>query len=153
MAQTHHTHIALPYRFLFLYFEPFAAFFGALINLTSPGPYLLSLSPDATYSPLTYPIYAQLAGHLLLFSWVQAVVLRSTSSIKIWKSVLLGILACDALHLYGNYVGMGADAFFDPRMWRLEDWVTLSMTYGPAAIRVAFCLGIGVGKEEDLKRS
>jgi len=77
------SHIPLPYRVLFLYFEPVAALFGTCINLVLPAPYLLSLSPRATYSHLTYPIYAQLAGHLLLFAWLQAVFLRSTASVKI----------------------------------------------------------------------
>lgn len=44
--------IPLPYRFLFLYFEPLAALGGTLITLTDPSRYLLSLSPTAT--PLTY---------------------------------------------------------------------------------------------------
>ncbi len=47
-------------------------------------------------------------------------------------------------------MGLGAEAFFDPRMWRVEEWITLSITYGPAAMRVAFCLGVGV--EEESKR-
>ncbi|KAL8736878.1 MAG: hypothetical protein Q9181_002244 [Wetmoreana brouardii] len=156
MSAPSHAHISLPYRLLFLYFEPFAAFGGTYITLTSPSTYLLSLSPSAnatTYSSLTYPIYAQLAGHLLLFSWLQAVLLRATASVKIWKIVLFGILLCDALHLYGNYVGLGAEVFWDPRQWRKEDWVTLVMTWGPAAMRAAFCLGVGVGEERKLKGS
>ncbi|KAL8871212.1 MAG: hypothetical protein Q9174_002906 [Haloplaca sp. 1 TL-2023] len=151
MSSSPHAHIALPYRFIFLYFEPAAAFFGTYINLFQPTAYLLSLSPAAsasTYSPLTYPVYAQVAGHLLLFSWLQAILLRSTSSVKIWKILLFGIFMCDLLHLYGNYVGMGAEAFWDPRNWRMEDWVTLCMTYGPAMMRLAFCLEIGVGPDE-----
>ncbi|KAL8687752.1 MAG: hypothetical protein Q9218_006167 [Villophora microphyllina] len=146
-----HDHIALPYRIVFLYIEPIAAFFGTFVTLTDPSKYLQSLSPSATsatYSPLTYPIYAQLAGHLLLFSWLQAGLLRSSSEVKIWKIVLFGILMCDTLHLYGDYVGLGAKAFFDPRLWRWEEWVTFGMTYGPGAMRVAFCLDVGVGKED-----
>ncbi|KAI4103873.1 MAG: hypothetical protein L6R37_003598 [Teloschistes peruensis] len=146
-----HGHIALPYRIMFLYFEPLAAFFGTYVNLTQPSSYLQSLSPSATsttYSPLTYPVYAQIAGHLLLFSWLQAVLLRSNASVQTWKIVLFGILMCDILHLYGDYVGLGATAFFDPRLWRWEEWVTFVMTYGPGAMRIAFCLEIGVGEEK-----
>ncbi|KAL8726356.1 MAG: hypothetical protein Q9166_006763 [cf. Caloplaca sp. 2 TL-2023] len=106
MSSTSHTHIALPYRLAFLYIEPIAAFFGTLTTLFYPKAYLHSLSPTATYSPLSYPIYAQIAGHDLLFSWLQAVLLRSTSSVKIWKIVLFGILMCDVLHLYGSCVTM-----------------------------------------------
>ena len=60
-------------------------------------------------------------------------------------------MLCDTLRLYTNYEGLGAEAFFDPRMWRWEDWVTLSMTYGPAAMRVAFCLCIGVEEKSKIK--
>jgi len=83
MEPVSHSHFPLPYRVLFLYFEPVAALFGTCINVFSPSPYLLSLSPRATYSPLTYPVYAQLAGHLLLFAWLQVVLLRSTAFVTI----------------------------------------------------------------------
>ena len=49
------THVPLPYRLIFLYIEPFAAFFGVYITLTHPFAYLQSLSPLATpdtFSPL-----------------------------------------------------------------------------------------------------
>ncbi|KAL8878533.1 MAG: hypothetical protein Q9198_003676 [Flavoplaca austrocitrina] len=153
MSRTSHAHIALPYRILFLYIEPLAAFFGTYTNLFQPEPYLLSLSPNAVYSSLTYPIYAQIAGHDLLFSWLQAVLLRSTSSVKIWKIVLFGMLMCDVLHLYGSYVVLGAGGFFNPQTWRWEEWITFVMTYGPGLLRAAFCLGIGVGKVPKAKNS
>ncbi|KAL8901077.1 MAG: hypothetical protein Q9192_000740 [Flavoplaca navasiana] len=153
MSRTSHVHIALPYRILFLYIEPLAALFGTYTNLFQPEPYLLSLSPNAVYSSLTYPIYAQIAGHDLLFSWLQAVLLRSTSSVKIWKIVLFGMLMCDVLHLYGSYVVLGAEGFFNPETWRWEEWITFVMTYGPGLLRAAFCLGIGVGKVPKAKNS
>ncbi|KAL8996262.1 MAG: hypothetical protein Q9169_004193 [Polycauliona sp. 2 TL-2023] len=151
MSSTSRAHIAIPYRILFLYIEPLAALLGTYTNLFQPEPYLLSLSPKATYSSLTYPVYAQIAGHDLLFSWLQAVLLRQTSSVKIWKTVLFGMLMCDILHLYGSYVILGAEGFFDPRTWRWEEWITFVMTYGPGLLRAAFCLEIGVGKAQKAK--
>ncbi|KAM0796286.1 hypothetical protein BDR22DRAFT_868021 [Usnea florida] len=59
------------YRFLFLYLEPISAFLGTIVNILDPLRYLQSLSPAAralSYSPLTKPIYDQLATHLLFFS-------------------------------------------------------------------------------------
>ncbi|KAL8670415.1 MAG: hypothetical protein Q9168_005044 [Polycauliona sp. 1 TL-2023] len=153
MSSTSQTHIALPYRILFLYIEPLAALCGTYANLFQPNAYLLSLSPKATYSSLTYPIYAQIAGHDFLFSWLLAVLLRQTSSVRIWKTVLFGMLMCDLLHLYGSYVVLGPEAFFDPRLWRWEDWVTFVMTYGPGSLRAAFCLEIGVGRNKKTKGS
>ena len=153
MSLASQSHIALPYRILFLYIEPLAALFGTYTTLFHPEPYLLSLSPTATYSSLTYPVYAQIAGHDLLFSWLQAVLLRSTSSVRIWKIVLFGILMCDVLHLYGSYVVLGPESFFDPRTWRWEEWITFVMTYGPGLLRAAFCLEIGVSQTRATKRS
>lgn len=141
-----HSHIPLAYRILFLYFEPFAAFFGTFITFFSPSTYLSSLSPTAKYSRDTFPIYAQLSGHLLLFSWIQGVVLRSTSSVEVWKGCLFGMFMCDVLHLYGSCVGIGRKRILDLKTWRGEEWVAMVMTVVPAAMRLAFCFGIGIGR-------
>ncbi|KAL8826505.1 MAG: hypothetical protein Q9191_003758 [Dirinaria sp. TL-2023a] len=147
MASVSHTHIHPFYRFLFLYFEPFAAFGGAVLNVITPASYLTSLAPHATYSASNYPVHVQLAGHLVLFAWIQAVLLRATASVQLWKIVLFGILLCDALHLYSDYAALGLQVFFDPSAWRKEEWLTFAMTYGPMSARALFCAGVGVGEE------
>lgn len=147
--------IPLPYRLLFLYIEPFSALLGTYINLVSPPTYLLSLSPTATtstYSSLTYPIYAQLAGHLLLFAWLQAVLLRSTNDLKVWKTVLAGMVLCDLLHLWGSAQVLGWSGFVNPTTWRWEEWVNFVMLYGPGGMRIAFCMGVGLGKRRVKRR-
>lgn len=151
MASVSHAHIHPIYRFLFLYFEPFAAFGGAVLNIFFPASYLETLAPHATFDPLEFPVYVQLAGHLVLFTWIQAVLLRATGSPQLWRTVLFGILLCDCLHLYSDFAALGADVFFDPRLWRKEEWLTFVMTYGPGAARILFCLGVGVGEEEKVK--
>ena len=151
MASISHAHIHPLYRFLFLYFEPFAAFGGAVLNIFSPASYLASLAPHATYAPLAFPVHAQLAGHLVLFAWIQAILLRATASPRLWKIVLLGILLCDILHLYSDFAALGAETFFDPRLWRKEEWLTFTMTYGPGTARILFCLGVGVGEDGKAK--
>ena len=143
--------IPFPYRFLFLYLEPLGAFFGTTVNIFDPLRYLQSLSPTATasaYSPLTQPIYDQLAAHLLFFSWSQAVVLRSTDDIKVWKALLFGMFLCDILHLFASYRILGPEVFFSPRLWRWEEWVNFIMLYGPGGLRLAFCAGVGVRRGE-----
>ena len=139
------------YRFLFLYLEPISALLGTIINILDPLRYLQSLSPAATassYSPLTKPIYDQLAAHLLFFSWSQAVVLRSTNDMKVWKALLFGMFLCDILHLFASYRILGPEVFFNPTFWRWEDWVNFIMLYGPGGLRLAFCAGVGVRKGE-----
>ena len=137
------------YRFVFLYLEPAGAFFGTIINILDPLRYLQSLSPTATasaYTPLTQPIYDQLAAHLLFFSWSQAVVLRSTGNMRVWKALLFGMFLCDILHLFASYRILGPKVFFSPSLWRWEEWVNFIMLYGPGGLRLAFCVEIGVRK-------
>ena len=142
-------HIPWPYRVVFLYFEPFAALGGTFITLFRPVAYLQSLSPSATaatYSALDQPIYDQLAAHLLRFAWCQAVVLRVTTDVRVWKYVLFGMLLCDVLHLFASYQILGAAVFFDPRKWRMEEWVNLIMLYGSGTLRIGVCLGVGIDR-------
>lgn len=142
--------IPLPYRLHFLYIEPLGAFFGVLVNLFPPITYLKSLSPKATaatYSPLDQPIYDQLAAHLLFFAWAQAIVLRSTSDVYVWKILLFGMALCDVLHLRASFNILGAEVFSNPARWRWEEWVNFVMLYGPGGLRMAFCAGVGLGKE------
>ena len=137
------------YRFVFLYLEPAGAFFGAVVNILDPLRYLQSLSPTATasaYSPLTQPIYDQLAAHLIFFSWSQAYVLRSTDDIRAWKALLFGMFLCDIMHLFASYRILGPKVFFSPSLWRWEEWLNFVMLYGPGGLRLAFCAGIGVGR-------
>ena len=148
------SYILFAYRLLFLYIEPLAAFFGCLITLFDPTKFFLSISPEATslaISPLVQGICGQLAGHLLLFAWIQGVLLRSTTDLKVWKIVLAGIVLCDILHLWGSYKSLGFASFINPRLWRAEEWVNLGMLYGPGSMRIAFCLGVGF--DERIKSS
>ena len=140
-------HIPFVYRLTFLYFEPLAAFIGALITFFSPLQFLQVFSPAASsrdYSPLSQPIYDQLSAHLVRFAWSQAVTLRLTSELRVWKSVLFGMFLCDLVHLYSQYLILGPSVYCDPRQWRMEEWVNFVMLYGPGGLRVAACLGVGI---------
>ncbi len=141
--------IPLAYRLLFLYFEPLAALCGVYLTLTQPAIYLSGYVPNmphTTYNPLIWPIFAQLAGLLTFFAWSQAVVLRVTADAKVWTAVLLGMVLCDVLHLYGMWSILGTEVFMDPRRWRLEEWINFVMLYGPGGMRLAFCAGVGLGE-------
>lgn len=144
------THIPWLYKAMFLYFEPLAALNGAFITLFRPVSYLQIMSPQATastYSSLDQPIYDQLAAFLVLFAWCQAVVLRLTTEVRVWKYLLFGMFLCDVIHLYAAYQILGSQVFFDPRRWRAEEWVNFVMLYGPGALRLALCLGVGLRQD------
>jgi hypothetical protein len=142
------------YRFIFLYFEPFGALLGSLILLTQPSTFLNAMSPTAVLTMSNKVIYDQLGATYALFTWNEAIVLRiagttqTPAAIKVWKAVLLGILFCDAIHLYGSCDALGWDVFWNPTTWRWEDWVNLGSLWGQGAFRLAFLLNIGLQKQK-----
>ncbi|ERF71484.1 hypothetical protein EPUS_00473 [Endocarpon pusillum Z07020] len=151
MRRINHQIPFFPYRFLFLYFEPFAAFAGALKVVLTPVSYLQVFSPSATsttYNPLEQPIYDQVGALLLLFAWCQAVVLRvAGEDVRVWKSILFGMFLCDCVHLASQYRILGWEVFVNPSRWRMEEWVNFVMLYGPGSLRLAFCAGLGLGED------
>ncbi|MCJ1469955.1 hypothetical protein MMC07_008600 [Pseudocyphellaria aurata] len=140
------SNIPLPYRILLLYFEPLAALNGALLIHFFPSRYLLGMSPRATslsYNAESQVVYDQLSACYIMFAFNQGVVLRQTSDLRVWKALVLGMLLCDLVHLYGSWTAMGTDMFVNPLLWRLEDWVNLPMLYGPGALRLGLLLEVG----------
>ncbi|KAH6985531.1 hypothetical protein EDB80DRAFT_822395 [Ilyonectria destructans] len=121
------------YRALFLYFEPVGAFVGALLLHFRPASFLNAMAPAAKYAPDNQIIYDQLAATYILFAFNEAIILRTTNDLRVWRGILIGILVCDAIHLFGN-----------PRTWRPEDWVNLVSLWGQAAVRLTFVAGVGL---------
>jgi hypothetical protein len=145
--------IPLAYRLLLLYIEPIAAFNGFILAHFFPQFYLSGMAPlslPSDYAPSTQIIYSQLASCYFLFAWNEAVVLRCTNDLRVWKAVVLGILICDVFHLYGTGVALG-EGFWTPLRWRPEDWVNLLMLVGPGSMRVGFLAGVGFGGREEGK--
>lgn len=128
------------------------AFGGAILCHFKPAQFLNTMSPTAVYAPSNQVIYDQIAATLTLFAFNEAVVLRVTNDLRIWKTIMFGILVCDIIHLYASYTALGAAIFWDPRIWRWEDAVNLGALWGQAAIRVAFILDIVFDKNGKQKR-
>lgn len=144
--------IPFAYRALFLYFEPFAALFGAVLLHFRPQLFLNTMSPIARYASDNQVIYDQLSATYTLFAFNEAVLLRVTKDLRVWKALLVGILVCDAIHLYGSWAALGGDVFWDVRSWRAEDWANLGSLWGQGAFRVAFLAGIGLKEATPVKR-
>lgn len=137
--------IYLPYRLLFLYLEPTAAFAATLMAHFTPSFYLAVMSPHSApsnYHPGLQIIFDQVAACYFLFGWIEAVVLRSTNNLKVWEAVLLGMLICDVLHLYGAWLAMGS-LFWDLGAYRGVDWITVGSLVGLVVARTAFLMGVG----------
>jgi len=148
MASTPSPTIPLIYKFVFLYFEPAGAILGAILLHFSPQVFLTGMAPTATSTTSNQVIYDQLAATYLLFAFNEAVLLRVTNDLKIWKTLLTGILICDCVHLYGSWAALGPEMFWNPANWRWEDVVNLGSLWGQGALRVAFLTGVGLGKEK-----
>lgn len=136
--------LPLVYRVLFLYFEPMGALLGSLLLHFSPQKFLTTMRPDLVYDAMHQVVYDMLAATYVLFAFNEAVILRLTNDLRIWKALLCGILLCDAIHLYGSCSALGNSVFWNPLLWRWEDAVNLGSLWLQGAIRVAFIYGLGL---------
>ncbi|KAF2196419.1 hypothetical protein GQ43DRAFT_383348 [Delitschia confertaspora ATCC 74209] len=146
MSSSGTAHIPILYRLLFTYIEPLSALSGALLCHFNPTYFLRTMSATAIYAPSHQVIFDQLAATYILFAFNEAVLLRMTNDLKMWKALVMGILLCDVVHLYGSWEVMGA-AFFRPAEWRGEDWMNLLMLYVPVVVRLCFLGEVGFGRE------
>ena len=146
-------HIPLIYRVLLLWFEPLAAFNGAILCHFDAPSFLNTMSATAVYTPSSQVIFDQLAATYTLFAFNEAVVLRISKDLKVWKAMILGILLCDTLHLYASWVVMGTELFVRPWLWRAEDAIAVGMLWVPIVIRIAFLLEVGIRRENDGKKT
>ena len=57
----------------------------------------------------------------LLFAINEALVLRSTSDLRVWRTVLLGLLIADLGHLY-SVRALGMDIYWNVLKWNKMDF-------------------------------
>lgn len=144
-------HIPLLYRVFVLWLEPAMAFNGAILCHFNPTFFLYTMSATAKYSPSSQVIFDQLAATYVLFAFNEAIVLRITSDLRVWKAIILGILICDFLHLYASWCAMG-EAFVRPWLWRPEDAMNLGLLYVPVMLRISFLGEVGFKRIYGKKR-
>ncbi|UPK95461.1 hypothetical protein LCI18_006396 [Fusarium solani-melongenae] len=141
------------YRLVFLYLEPFLAIGAAIQTHFAPRVFLNTMSQTSKYAPDNQVIYDQVAALYTLFAFNEAVLLRLTDDIRVWKGVFVGIFICDILHLYASWASLGNDVFWNPLAWRVEDWANLGALWGLGVIRIAFLTGLGLQKvDASIKR-
>ncbi|KAH8205779.1 hypothetical protein TruAng_000055 [Truncatella angustata] len=140
---------ALPvaYRLFFLVIEPISALVGAFYAHFRQLDYLAltHASTVPTTTPIgTSIIMSQLANLYLLFALNEALVLRSTGDLKVWKTVLFVLLVADFGHLY-SVSAVGSRVYWDVTSWNAIDWGNVPFVYLGASMRIAFLSGIGLG--------
>ena len=144
------------YSWFFLIIEPISALVGAFFAHFQPLAYLqlthASSSPSYTSTiPLaTKIVLTQLANLYLLFALNEALVLRSTSDLRVWKTVLLGLLIADFGHLY-SVSALGPEVYWNVLKWNAMDWGNVGFVYAGATMRIAFLSGIGLDTEGSRK--
>ncbi|RYP21249.1 hypothetical protein DL765_002388 [Monosporascus sp. GIB2] len=146
--------LPLAYRLFFLVIEPISALVGAFYAHFRQDDYLTMTHADSASSPLplgTSIVMSQLANMYLLFALNEALVLRSTGDLKVWKTVLFVLLVADFGHLY-SASGLGPNVYWNVSQWNPIDWGNLGFVYLGASMRIAFLTGVGVGSQATLKK-
>ncbi|EFX00353.1 hypothetical protein CMQ_7355 [Grosmannia clavigera kw1407] len=145
--------IGLPvtYRLFFLLFEPLSALAGAYFAHFAQHDYLtLTDAASAPASAVEIPratavVLSQLANLYLLFAINEALVLRSTADLRVWKTVLSGLLLADFGHLYALRP-LGLDVYWRADRWNAMDMGNVPFVYLGACMRMAFLAGIGLAR-------
>lgn len=144
--------LPIPYRVFFLMVEPISALVGAFYAHFRQRDYLLlthaASAPIFTPMPIgTSIVLSQLANLYLFFAVNEAVVLRSTSDLRVWKSVLLVLLLADLGHLWSlKELGGEIYAPWNFARWNAIDWGNIPFVYLGALMRLAFLADVGMPK-------
>ncbi|KAI5205685.1 hypothetical protein E4T39_02823 [Aureobasidium subglaciale] len=140
--------IALWYRLFFLYIEPVATAVGAYyawfqqyeyLDMTYASASAVSLGPSARESI----VLSQLANMYAVFALNEALVLRSTTNLRVWRVFLFGLLLADFGHLY-SVKDVGYDIYWKFWLWNSMYFGNIAFVYVGAATRIAFLTGLGV---------
>ena len=109
---------------------------------------------DTQYASTTVlqPVLDQLGGAWLYLAFSEAFILRETDDIRMWKLHFIGLLLSDSMMFWSYYLAMGHEVFFNPMLWRLEDWGNIILTCGPL-FRIAFLFDIGLGRAKAAERA
>lgn len=149
--------LPLAYRLFFLLIEPAAVLVGAYYAHFRPLDYLaLTHSPSAPETTDAIPlgtsvVLSQLANLYLFFALNEALVLRATGDLRVWRAVLLCLLVGDVGHLCAVR-GLGVGVYYGVAGWNAMDWGNVPFVYVGAAMRVAFLAGVGLDGYAEKKR-
>lgn len=144
--------LPIAYRVFFLVIEPISALVGAYFAHFRQRDYLLLTDPSSASVLTSIPtgtsiVLSQLANLYLLFALNEALVLRSTSDLRVWKTVLFVLLVADLGHLY-SIRELGPDIYlpWNFTRWNAIDWGNIPFVYLGATMRTAFLADVGMGK-------
>lgn len=144
--------LPIPYKVFFLLIEPIFALVGAYYAHFLQRDYLLlthaASAPIFTPMPTgTSIVLSQLANLYLLFALNEAIVLRATSDLRVWKSILFVLLLADLGHLW-SLKDLGWEIYvpWNFARWNAMDWGNIPFVYFGALMRLAFLADVGMPK-------
>ena len=148
--------IPLYYQSFFLWIEPLSALVGAYYAFFQQQTYLdLTHAPSAPLAGISLSsqiVLNQLANLYLLFAINEGLVLRATSDLGVWRTLLLGLLVADFGHLYSVSL-VGPEIFWNVTRWNAMDWGNVGFVCVGACTRMAFLLGVGLPLRKRSKSS
>jgi hypothetical protein len=146
--------IPQPYRLFFLWIEPIATAVGAYYAALDQQSYMHLTLPSVTtaVSPRESTVLYQLANLYFVFALNEALVLRATNDVKVWKVFLFGLLLADLGHLASVQGLMGWEVYYRFWEWNSMYWGNLGFVYVGAAMRSCFLLGVGFEGAGKVKR-
>jgi hypothetical protein len=143
------------YRLVFMYIEPVSTLLGA-IHAHYLQPKYLSLTHAASFPdviPLgTSIVLTQLANLYLLLCINEALVLRATDDLKVWRTFLVGLLIADLGHLYSVRL-VGSWVYWEFWNWNAIDWGNVPFVYWLAVVRCCFLAGVGFKRADVRSKS
>ena len=151
------TSFAVPfiYRIFFLLIEPISALVGAYYAHFRQSDYLqlthAASAPDSIPVGTTI-VLSQLANLYLFFALNEALVLRSTNDVRVWKRVLFCLLLADFGHLY-TIRELGPQIYWSVFEWNAIDWGNIPFVVLGATMRIAFLFGVGLGVKSQNKKT
>jgi hypothetical protein len=140
------------YKLFFLWIEPASTIIGAYFAHFRPVVYLqLTHIASAPVSEVSLPIstqvsLSQLANLYFLFAVNEGLVLRATSDLRVWRTLLFGLLIADFGHLLSVYP-LGIGIYYRFWKWNAIDWGNIGFVYVGALTRLSFLCGWGVTKD------
>ncbi|KAM4057173.1 NADP-dependent alcohol dehydrogenase-like protein [Hirsutella rhossiliensis] len=134
------------YRVFFLLIEPMSAVVGVYFSHLRQTQYLQLLHAESAPSrvpPSTSVALSQLANMYLFFALNEALVLRSTWDLRVWRTVLAVLLIADFGHLYAMKE-LGLNVYYTPAGWNISHLANIPWVYAGATMRICFLAGIGL---------
>lgn len=141
------------YRVWFTSVDPLLLAFLTYTLVFTPDVMMDSLIPTSMSVPNPDHafLFHQLAALYGFLTLMLAVLLRSTSDLKVWNIVIGAVLMIDVALLTSLYVSLDHQGRLGLVHWRAQDWFNWIITGFVAVVRVIFLAGVGVSKNEPSK--